>query len=354
MNIVHLVYSGIGGAGNICLSLFKEDLKYKKYSSHIIFTGPQFSKIYKKKNINNRFSFIKTIKYFQFLSWFAIIFKLIKIKPDVIYLHNYQIVPSIVYCFIFKKKIIYIDHGALNYKRSRYKLIIQLIKIFRINTVVLNKENFDYFLKNNINKKKIHLIPNGVNHNFFKKNKKKKKKFFILGMAGRLDYFKRQEILIKVLSNQRISKLDLKLSFAGDGPKFKLLSKLAKKYNVENKLIFNGFLNDKKLKKWFNNLDLYVHASSGEGMSTAILQAMSMEIPIIASNVYGIKNIFKIYPKIGDLFNNNNYDEISKLIYSYYSNKSKLKKQISRKYILKYFTVKKMHKRYINLAESII
>ena len=52
--------------------------------------------------------------------------------------------------------------------------------------------------------------------------------------------------------------------------------------------------------------------------------------------------------------NNNNYDEISKLIYSYYSNNSKLKKQISRKYILKYFTVKKMHKRYINLAESII
>ena len=311
-------------------------------------------KYIKKKNINNKFSFIKTIKYLQFLSWFSIIFKLIKIKPDIIYLHNYQIVPSIVYSVIFKKKIIYIDHAALNYKTSRDKLIVQLIKFFNINIAVLNKENFDYFLKNNINKKKIHLIPNGVNHIFFKKNKKQKKNSFILGMAGRLDYFKRQDILIKVLSNQRISKLDLKLSFAGDGPKLKQLSKLAKKYNVENKVIFNGFLNDKKLKNWFNNLDLYVHASSGEGMSTAILQAMSMEIPIIASNVYGIKNIYKICPKIGDLFNNNNYDEISNLIYFYYSNNYKRKKQISRKYILKDFTVKKMHKKYINLAESII
>ena len=52
MNIVHLVYSGVGGAGNICLSLFKEDLKLKKYSSKVIFTGPLFADVIEKKKIN--------------------------------------------------------------------------------------------------------------------------------------------------------------------------------------------------------------------------------------------------------------------------------------------------------------
>ena len=49
MKIVHIVYSGIGGAGSICLSLFKEDLKYTNYSSKIIFTRPSFSQIIEKK-----------------------------------------------------------------------------------------------------------------------------------------------------------------------------------------------------------------------------------------------------------------------------------------------------------------
>ena len=40
-----------------------------------------------------------------------------------------------------------------------------------------------------------------------------------------------------------------------------------------------------KLKKWYNSLDLYVQASVGEGMSMSILEAMSMKVPVIGSNV---------------------------------------------------------------------
>ena len=129
---------------------------------------------------------------------------------------------------------------------------------------------------------------------------------------------------------------------------------MALQHKVKSKVVFKGFLNDKQLKNWFNNIDLYVHASSGEGMSTAILQAMSMEIPVVASNVHGIKNIFRMCPKIGYLFNNNDYDKISNLIYLYYSHSSNIRNKKSRKYIMKNFSDKQMHKKYINLAESII
>ena len=248
MKIVHIVYSGIGGAGSICLSLFKEDLKYTNYSSKIIFTGPSFSQIIEKKIKKNKFFFVKTIKYLQFLSWFNIFIKLIKVRPDIIYLHNYQIVPCLLYSLFFKIKLIYIDHAALNYKTFRDRFIAHLIKIFKIHTVVLNKENFNFFIKHNINKKNIHLILNGIDHYFFKKKKRKKKKFFVLGMAGRLDYFKRQDILIKVLSNKKICNLNLKLSLAGDGPEIENLSRLALQHKVKSKVVFKGFLNDKQLK----------------------------------------------------------------------------------------------------------
>ena len=354
MKIVHLVYSGIGGAGTVVLSLIKEDLKFKKNSSNVLFIGPKFSKIYKKILSNKKYFFIKTIKYLQFLSWLNIIQKLNLLKPDVIFLHNYQIIPSIIYCLIFKKKIIYVDHAAINYKTFRDKFIVKIIKAFLVDVIVLNNENYNYFKKNNINKNKLHLIPNGIDHNFFKKEKvSKNKKIFVIGMAGRLDYFKQHERLIKILSHKKLSSLNIKLSFAGDGPYANYLKKITKEYGVSKKVLFNGFLKDRELKNWFNKLNLYAHASSGEAMSTAILQAMSMGLPIIASNVNGIRDIFNKFPKIGKLFDNNNTNQISNLIYYYYKNKNHNKQKLSRKYIIENFTVKKMHNRYLKLAESI-
>ena len=226
MNIVHLVYSGIGGAGNVALSLLDEDLKYRKKSSSIIFTGPKFSKIYAKKLLGKKYFYVKTTKYLQFLSWLNIILKLYLLKPDLIFLHNYQIIPSVIYTLVFKKKLIFIDHAAIDYKTFKDKFITKIIKFLSINVVVLNYENFSYFKANKIKKDKIHLISNGIDHNFFKRQKiNKNKRSFIIGMAGRLDYFKQHELLIKILSHEKLLPLNIKLSFAGDGPDLVYLKK---------------------------------------------------------------------------------------------------------------------------------
>lgn len=50
-------------------------------------------------------------------------------------------------------------------------------------------------------------------------------------------------------------------------------------------------LDEVELVRFLNELDIYVHASYGETMSTAILQAMACKLPIIASDVLGINNM---------------------------------------------------------------
>ena len=47
--------------------------------------------------------------------------------------------------------------------------MLKIIKMLFIDVIVLNNENYNYFKKNNIKKNKIHIIPNGIDHNLFKK-----------------------------------------------------------------------------------------------------------------------------------------------------------------------------------------
>ncbi|MBK8495622.1 MAG: glycosyltransferase family 4 protein [Chitinophagaceae bacterium] len=51
---------------------------------------------------------------------------------------------------------------------------------------------------------------------------------------------------------------------------------------------------------FLQSLDIYVHASLGETMSTAIMQAMACKLPIVASDVNGINNMI-IHGKTGIL-----------------------------------------------------
>ena len=50
-------------------------------------------------------------------------------------------------------------------------------------------------------------------------------------------------------------------------------------------------LEEIELVKFLHDLTIYVHASLGETMSTAIMQAMACGLPIIASDVPGINNM---------------------------------------------------------------
>lgn len=73
----------------------------------------------------------------------------------------------------------------------------------------------------------------------------------------------------------------------GDGPSKKFME-MAKKYNIENNVIFKGKIYDKtELNNWFRNLDLYIQPSLTEGHSRAIVEAIGNGVPTLASKAGG-------------------------------------------------------------------
>ena len=128
------------------------------------------------------------------------------------------------------------------------------------------------------------------------------------------------------------------------------------KYVIKNKLskyiVFSGALNEKETINWFKKLDFYIHLSKDETSSTSILQALSMSLPVIASNNFGNRNLRK---KINNNYNliltENNVKIIHKNIFYLINNFENIKKLRinSRKSIFKYFNYIKMFKNYEKL-----
>ena len=54
-----------------------------------------------------------------------------------------------------------------------------------------------------------------------------------------------------------------------------------------------GLLNEQQMIRFYQSLDLYVHATVAETLSTSILQAMSCALPIVTSNIKNNLNLIK-------------------------------------------------------------
>lgn len=60
-------------------------------------------------------------------------------------------------------------------------------------------------------------------------------------------------------------------------------------------ITFDGLLSeDEVVAPWLRKLDIYVHATEGETLSTSLLQAMSTGLPIIASDIPGVNNLLAV------------------------------------------------------------
>jgi glycosyltransferase involved in cell wall biosynthesis len=115
----------------------------------------------------------------------------------------------------------------------------------------------------------------------------------IIGMASRITGIKRHDLLIDamaVLRNQG-GRIDWRLSLAGDGDTLAALQAKVSELQLDDIVAFPGYLGENELKQWFNTLDIYAHASEGETLSTSILQALAMGLPIVGSDVAGISNL---------------------------------------------------------------
>ena len=146
--------------------------------------------------------------------------------------------------------------------------------------VVQTKEIYEYYT--NICNKMI-IIPNAINPDatVIKKRKSKNK----IVAVGRLAAQKNYPMVIESFKKFIMKHPEYTLEIFGQGGEKEKLEQLVKEYRLDGKVFFRGYVNDVTLQ--MSDAACFVMASNYEGMPNALIEAMCMGIPCVATDCDG-------------------------------------------------------------------
>lgn len=294
MKVAQFLYSGLGGHGSVAISLIEGDSEHR-WSSLLGFVGvePLLDDYrHRCESTGIPYAYFQAKRGRPWSSWSAVHEWLERVEPDAIICHGGPALPPST-GRRREAPLIFVEHSSIELRRPAEKLYTRIAMRLADSVVVLTDE-YANGLRRSLGRAyrpdKVAVIPTGVNTKRFhgRARQPSRGSSIRIGMAGRLTATKRQDFLVSVareLQGQAGSRWTL--SIAGDGIERARLETLAKDL-APGTVEFTGILDEQALSEWYRSLDVYVHASNSEALSTAILQAMASELPIVASNVPGI------------------------------------------------------------------
>jgi glycosyltransferase involved in cell wall biosynthesis len=161
-----------------------------------------------------------------------------------------------------------------------------------VTDVIVNSEEIGRSLtKNNealVSPDKVHLIYNGVDpSNYVNFNGagacQKQAGMLTIGTVGRMVEQKNQLQLLEVISRLKRQGHSVRLLIAGDGPLKGQMEARISGEGLESDVTLLGFLEDSR--ELLSCIDVFVFPSHYEGSANAIVEAMAMQLPVVAYDV---------------------------------------------------------------------
>lgn len=384
--------SSVGG-GNFVLKLSE------KISATVepIVLAPQFRNSPKQEKIGNvrifRFNYLPAKKLYNhfeygifhgfnhklllkpfiisyFISAFMNSMKLIK-KYDIPLVHAHWIVPQGLIALLLKficarrRKVIVTSHGGDMFSvQNGIGFILKKIILNKADAVTVVSNYIKNVMVNNLGiKRKIYIASMGIDTKMFKPENNSQyireryniKGHFLL-FVGRLVEKKGVKYVLRAMPEIIHHYPDTKLLIVGTGPEKNNLQKLAKELNLNENVIFTGYVQYSDLPPYFATADLFIGPSviakdgNSEGFGLVFAEAASSGCPVIATNFPAVKDII-IHNKTGFIVPAMNSNAVRETVLSVFQRKNMLPDIITeaRNHIKRNFDWDIVAQRYTNI-----
>lgn len=234
------------------------------------------------------------------------LFKLIK-RNEIIYLSYSDIKQSLIFMFfsllhrkgkfiIGYRKPLHSDKLFSLYN-LKYRISLLFLSFFKRNIYhhALSK-NAKKYLENFYNPKKIIHIIHGIKLNKFtsaesKKEPENKLKFVYIGFLD--DVHKGVAVLLKAIEIflEECEKAQVIFEFCGMGPLKSAVKELKQRFPED--LQFNGYIDNEKIARYYNQNDVFLFSSRVEPFPRAIMEALASKLIIISSKTIGSVELLK-------------------------------------------------------------
>lgn len=183
---------------------------------------------------------------------------------------------------ISKKYYVIVSERLNPYRQYNFIVYRLLIKILyaRSDGFVFQTEGAREFFNKSVQKKSV-IIPNPISKEFIGKDPVCKRRKEIV-TVGRLTEEKNHKLLIKAFSAVSKKFESYTLLIYGEGNLHNILENYIEELGVKGRVILKG--ETRQVAQKIKNASLFVLSSQSEGMPNSLMEAMSLGIPIIATD----------------------------------------------------------------------
>ena len=243
--------------------------------------------------------------------------------------------------FVFTKK-------AMTWGNRHWKIRSRMADFI----ITINEEMNAFFPK----KKNQQLIPLGLDTAYYSRKhfpEREKNKIFRVITVANLVPVKGIEVLIEAVLS--LNNPQIQLDILGDDRSdyATALKRKVESAEATQQIRFLG--KHKDVRPFLAAADLYVIPSFKEGMPMALVEAMSMEVPVLGSDISGINFVLKDFKEW--LFTPQNSPELAAKIHEMYQKPETERNEIGQRlrgYVLGKFSLEKFIEAHENLYRSLV
>lgn len=365
LNVLHIIKSMARGGAEVLLDETNQAHDHNKLSlSYLHFHGAEQNIA---KSLRDQSITVHSLGLPKFYHLPLVLYKVIKIikvnNHDLIHAHLplSGVIARLAAKFC-KIPVVYTEHNVVN---SYHPITHILNKItYRLNNSIIAVSNSvgDSIHKHyGISKKRIKVLTNGVNTNKYvnksveKNDKDKIQSHIVIGTVVVISEQKRLDIFLEIAAKIIENKKNVRFVIVGDGPLRESLELTCKSKGIDSHVHFAGF--QANVKPYLEDMDIFLMTSDYEGLPVSLLEAMSMSIVPVSTNVGGISEVVKDGVN-GFLVKKGDKDQLLNKILYLIDNKTELVrlKNEARKTIVERYSIEKMckdlEKIYLNMKRQ--
>ncbi|MGA2926213.1 MAG: glycosyltransferase family 4 protein, partial [Solirubrobacteraceae bacterium] len=106
--------------------------------------------------------------------------------------------------------------------------------------------------------------------------------------VGRVDPMKGTVLLLQALAQLRERGLAAVLTVVGDGPSRAKAAEIADRLGIGELVTWAGAVGQDRIRDFYANCDVFCLPSFAEGVPIVLMEAMAMEVPVVANAITGI------------------------------------------------------------------
>lgn len=147
---------------------------------------------------------------------------------------------------------------------------------------------------------RVRTILNGIDHRRFMRTHGVRERVrqtlgipqsaFVIGTIGRLEQIKRYDVFLEAVARLAINPPPV-VVMVGAGPSRDAIEACARRLGLAGRVSLLGQRDD--VLELYQAFDVFVQSSDSEGVSNAVLEAMALEVPIVATDVGGTSQILR-------------------------------------------------------------